>query len=116
MTAPTNGSSSGQSNVLKPGCTISSTPKKPAPTASQRARPARSPRNSTPSAITISGEVAAMAWVSASGRYLKASTKTALSITASTERAACSQGRRVRNDARRPLRRTTSQANRQNTP
>ena len=36
-------------------------------------------------------------------QVLKASTKMALSITASTERAACSQGRRVRNDARRPL-------------
>ena len=53
---------------LKPGRTIKSTPTNPAATASQRAGPARSPKNSTPSAITISGEVAATAWVSASGR------------------------------------------------
>ena len=116
MKAPASGSSNGQSSVLKPGWTISKTPAKPAATASQRATPARSPKNSTPNAITISGAVAAMACASASGRYLKASTKIALSITASTERAACSQGRRVRKDARRPVRRTTSQANRQNTP
>ena len=55
-----------------------------------------SPNNGADIATTIKGEEAATAWVSASGKYRKAMTKTAPSTTASSDLTACNQGLALR--------------------
>jgi len=77
------------------GQTMISMPAKPAATAAQRCGPTCSPRNSTDSTITSSGETKLIANRSASGIRLKPRIASTAEASSARARPSCSAGRAV---------------------
>jgi hypothetical protein len=70
-------------------------PMEATPTAVQRRIPTLSPSSGTESAVTISGDIARIAWASASGSAVIVQTNRPISTISMSERRLCSQKRRV---------------------
>ena len=85
-------------------------PTKATPIALQRRMPTRSPSSGTDSAVTSSGVTARIAWTSASGSTVMVRMNRPISTTSSSERALCSQKRRVRSAPLPPWRRASQAA------
>jgi hypothetical protein len=79
-----------------PGRITSSTPAKPATTASQRRAPIASPRTRPDSTVMSSGEEKKMALASTSESVRSAAKKLIVAPSSSSVRNRCSDGRRVR--------------------